>query len=88
MTREDHKKLATLLHSVKAKVAISGYVSPLTKELYGDWTRIDAPVKIATSAKAPRRESLWINYKIEEIGEENIQKLKEMGCKFHLGRES
>ncbi|OFV65789.1 MAG: D12 class N6 adenine-specific DNA methyltransferase [Candidatus Syntrophoarchaeum butanivorans] len=84
MTEKEHEKLAEILHSIKAKAAISGYLSPLTKKLYSDWTRIDAPTKIIHSAKKPRTESLWINYNIEKIGEETIQRLKEMGCKFHV----
>jgi DNA adenine methylase len=86
MTEKDHIKLAELLHSVKAKVAISGYLSPLTEKLYGDWTRIDAPTRLIHSVKKPRTESLWINYSLEEIGEKNIQKLEKMGCKFHVKR--
>lgn len=84
MTEEDHKKLSELLHSVRAKVAISGYLSPLTQQLYDDWTRIDAPPAIIHSAKEPRVESLWINYRVEEMGEETIRRLEKMGCKFYV----
>ncbi len=64
MTEEDHRLLAEVLHSVKGMVALSGYRCPLMDELYGDWHRIDAPVKTAHSYKADRQECLWVNYKI------------------------
>ncbi len=64
MTEEDHRLLAEVLHSVKGMVALSGYRCPLMDELYGDWHRIDAPVKTAHSCKADRQECLWVNYKI------------------------
>jgi DNA adenine methylase len=83
MSEKEHEKLAEVIHSVQAKVAISGYLSPLTQKLYGDWTRIDAPERIIHSAKELRTESLWINYGLDEIGEEKIQKLKNMGCVFY-----
>ena len=86
MTEIDHEKLADTLRSVQAKVAISGYLSPLTKKLYDDWTRIDAPTRIIHSVKKPRTESLWINYSLEEIGEDTVQRLEKMGCKFHVRR--
>jgi len=64
MTNEEHEKLALVLHSVKGKVAVSGYNCPLMDELYKDWHRIDAPERVCHSVKQKRRESLWINYDI------------------------
>ncbi len=86
MTEKDHKGLAEVLHSIQGKVAISGYRSPLSERLYGDWTRIDAPQTIIHSVKKPRMESVWINYDIAEIGEDTIKQLKQRGVTFHVRR--
>lgn len=80
MSEADHKRLAELLHSVKGKVALSGYKGPLLERLYSDWTRIDAPPRTIHSVKEPRQESLYINYSLDEIGIEVIERLRrEMG---------
>jgi DNA adenine methylase len=84
MTEEDHKELAEVLHSIKGKVALSGYLCPLNERLYGDWTRIDAPTKIIHSVKERRMESLWINYSLEEVGTTVIRRLEEKGVSFHV----
>lgn len=62
MTNEQHRKLAEVLHSVKGKVALSGYHSPLMKELFGDWRYIQAPERLVHSVKAARTEVLWVNF--------------------------
>jgi DNA adenine methylase len=62
MTDDQHRKLAEALHSVKGKVALSGYHSVLLDELYGDWSFIEAPTKLCHSVKKPRQEVLWLNY--------------------------
>ena len=86
-TEHDHKRLAELLHSVKGKVALSGYKSPLLERLYSDWTRIDAPPKIAHSVKEIRQESLYVNYDLDEIGKDVIEKLRKMGVRIgRVGR--
>ncbi len=64
MDEEAHRQLAEVLHRCKGKVAISGYRCRLMDELYGDWTRIDAPQKTCHSVKKPRQEALWINYSL------------------------
>jgi DNA adenine methylase len=69
MTNNDHRKLAAVLHSVRGKVALSGYDGDMMSELYKDWTRIEAPVKMCHSKKTPRQEILWVNYRIEEATE-------------------
>jgi DNA adenine methylase len=84
MTEEEHERLAEVLHSVKGMVALSSYFSPLMNRLYGDWTRIDAPVMTAHSVKKPRKESLWINYSLEKIAPKVIRRLREKGCEFHI----
>ena len=66
MTDAEHRKLADILGKVKGKVALSSYDSKLMDELYSDWNRIEAPIKLCHSSKAPRREVLWTNYPAEE----------------------
>jgi DNA adenine methylase len=66
MTDNEHQKLATVLHDVKGKVAISGYRGNLMEELYGDWYAIEASSKYCHSIKQPRTEVLWVNYKVED----------------------
>lgn len=82
MSEQDHQELAELLHTVKAKVALSGYRCPLLEKLYRDWTRVDLPPRTAHSVKEPRQECLYINYSLEEVDEDTVRKLKEMGAKF------
>jgi len=65
MTDGSHVELAQILHSVRGKVAISGYDSPLMNTLYNDWYRIEDDPKMAHSIKKLRTEVLWVNYKIE-----------------------
>ena len=86
MSEAQHKKLAEIVHRVKAKVAISGYRSPLTDDLYSDWIRIDAPPTIIHSVKKLRIESVWINYSIDQIGEQTLEKLQKLGSKIYVGR--
>ncbi|RLF31666.1 MAG: DNA adenine methylase, partial [Thermoplasmata archaeon] len=69
MTDEEHEELAEILHSVKGKVALSGYHCDLLDTLYKDWNCIEAPEKTIHSVKAKRREVLWTNYEIR-IGQE------------------
>ena len=65
MTDRDHEELASLLRSVKGKVALSGYRCRLLDELYSGWYCIEAPEKQAHSCKKPRIEVLWTNYFLE-----------------------
>jgi len=62
MSDANHKELAEVLHSVKGKVAISGYHGALMDHLYRDWYCIEAPVKKVHSIKDLRQEVLWTNY--------------------------
>jgi len=71
MTDTEHRELARVLHTVKGKVALSGYHSDLMEELYGDWDYVEAPVKKAHSTntgannhKQSRTEVLWVNYDV------------------------
>jgi DNA adenine methylase len=63
MSNEEHVKLAEVLKSVKGKVALSGYHSPLMEELYGDWNYVSYTKK-AHSVKQDRTEVLWVNYPV------------------------
>lgn len=66
MTDADHRQLATMLHRVKGKVAVSSYRSSLMDELYQDWICIEGPPKTIHSVKQTRTEVLWVNYRLEE----------------------
>jgi DNA adenine methylase len=68
MTDQHHRELAEVLRNVKGKVALSGYQCNLMEELYGDWQRIESEERIVHSVKTPRREVLWVNYGLKEIG--------------------
>ena len=65
MTDNDHRELASLLHTVKGLVAISGYHCPLMDELYADWHVHHEGVKKTHSVKTDRAEVLWTNYSTE-----------------------
>jgi DNA adenine methylase len=65
MTDDEHRALASVLHSVKGKVALSSYHCDLMDELYSTWNMVEAPIKQIHSSKATRREALWVNYSIE-----------------------
>jgi DNA adenine methylase len=65
MTDDDHRELATVLHQCKAKVLLSGYASPLYRELYGDWRTVDFEMaNHAAGGSSKRRmiERIWMNY--------------------------
>jgi DNA adenine methylase len=62
MTDNDHRTLATALHQVQGKVALSGYQGELYDSLYKDWFITTAPSKQAHSVKQDRTEVLWTNY--------------------------
>lgn len=77
MSDEEHRQLAEVLNNVQGKVALSGYHSPLMKELYGGWAFIEAPTKKAHSTntrpdatKQTRTEVIWINYSPELLKEQ------------------
>jgi len=62
MTEAHHRALADVLHRVKGKVALSGYHSPLMRELYSGLRATEAPERLVHSVKMPRTEVLWTNY--------------------------
>jgi DNA adenine methylase len=60
MSDEDHKTLASLLHSIKGMAIVSGYASDLyDQELYPDWKRVETRSRV--SARGNRVEVLWIS---------------------------
>lgn len=58
LTDMDHFALSNVLHSLRGGVVLSGYESPLYKELYKDWRRVERAA-FACCAKA-RTEVLWV----------------------------
>lgn len=74
MSDEDHRRLAKLLHTLKGKVAVSGYRCELMDELYKDWYLTEAPPKVCHSVKTIRREALWTNYDPKEASLWNQKK--------------
>lgn len=62
MSDRDHIDLAETLSSIRGRAVLSGYRTPLYDRLYKDWRRIDAPRRTAHSIRAPRQESLWLNF--------------------------
>lgn len=59
ITDSDHRRLSSLLHSVRGMVLLCGYNCDLYRELFGDWSRVDCDA-LADGAR-PRVESLWMN---------------------------
>jgi len=64
LSEEGHRNLAEDLRSCKARVAISGYSSPVMDELYKGWRKVVAPSKRNNSSTkgSTRAECLWMNY--------------------------
>lgn len=74
---EDHERLAEALHATPASVILSGYPSPLYEDLYGDWHRIDIPVRVhssnsVTAERGQRTEVLWLNYEPARAAEQLV----------------
>lgn len=74
MNDNQHRELAEVLHSIKGKVAISGYKCSLMEELYGDWHFVESEEKVIHSVKQVRREILWTNYELPENIKWNTEK--------------
>ncbi|HEX8268195.1 MAG TPA: DNA adenine methylase [Pyrinomonadaceae bacterium] len=74
MNDSQHRELAEVLHSIKGKVAISGYKCSLMEELYGDWQFVESEEKVIHSVKQVRREILWTNYELPENIKWNTEK--------------
>ncbi len=59
MTDADHRALAACLHQVQGMVLLSGYDSPLYRELYADWMVISKTT--TTNGNGSVMEYLWIS---------------------------
>jgi DNA adenine methylase len=69
-SREDHERLAEVLHRTPATVLLSGYPSPLYEDLYADWPRLETAVlahssNAVTSERGDRMEVLWMNRELD-----------------------
>ena len=65
MTDSDHRRLADLLRSCKAKVVLSGYPSDLYNDLYSGWRQVDFDIAnhAAGGRSKPREcERIWLNF--------------------------
>lgn len=59
MTDEQHGLLLSLLLTLRASIAISGYRHPIYDAALGDWRRLDFP---AMTRAGLATESVWMNY--------------------------
>ena len=80
MKNHEHRRLAEVLHSVKGRVALSGYHGGLMDKLYSDWRCIESTPKKAHSTntradtiKQDRVEVLWVNYALPEQDDPECQ---------------
>lgn len=63
MTDDEHIDLASVLHSCKGKVVLSGYPSDLYEDLYKDWHRIEK--RAMADGARERTEVLWLNFEAQ-----------------------
>jgi DNA adenine methylase len=59
MSEADHRALALTLHALKGMVMLSGYDSPLYRELYADWHLVTTTAY--TENRDRRTECLWLS---------------------------
>jgi len=64
MTDTDHIALSKVLHSIKGMALISGYDSPLYRELYADWKVVTKEARTVNNVR--RMEHLWISPRVQE----------------------
>jgi DNA adenine methylase len=65
MGDHDHRQLAILLNSCKARVVLSGYPSPLYDDLYKGWRCVEFDIAnhaAGGKTKSRERECLWMNF--------------------------
>lgn len=60
MSDDDHRTLAETLASLKGKVVLSGYPSPLYDELYRTWHHVTKAA--CANGRSKRTEILWCNF--------------------------
>lgn len=63
MTDADHEELAEVLHGIRGRAVVSGYRTDLYDQLFADWHRVDAPVRLCHSTRTSRQESAWFNFR-------------------------
>jgi len=84
LSDDDHRRLVRTLLGVKGKVMLSGYPNEIYRELEeAGWVRYDKETAAhaagrirgsglqgdgAAKAKVPRVESIWLNYRVENVG--------------------
>lgn len=61
MTDDQHRQLAAALHDCRGMVVLSGYDSPLYRELFGCWLRLERQARTNGNAPGTITESLWLN---------------------------
>lgn len=66
MTDQQHEELASVLHSLRGRVVLSGYRCPLYDRLFAGWRRID--VAAHADGARDRVESLWLSPRCETTG--------------------
>lgn len=65
MTDDDHRALADVLHQVKGAVLLSGYDSPLYRELYEGWHVLQKST--TTNGNSSATEFLWISPNAQKL---------------------
>lgn len=66
MTDDDHRQLAGVLHHLKGMVILSGYDSPLYRELFADWKVLTKTA--TTNGNSVATEYLWLSPNANELG--------------------
>lgn len=60
---EQHETLASKLHGIQGLAMVSSYNCPLMDRLYGDWHKVEFPVKKNNIRSSEVQEVVWMNYK-------------------------
>ncbi|WP_420013901.1 hypothetical protein [Tateyamaria sp.] len=60
MTRQDHLDLIDALKSMRGRVLLSGYASPMYDEALSDWRK--AEIQTKADKALDRTEVVWMNY--------------------------
>ena len=68
MSNMQHYELADVLHNVKGKVMLSGYMNDIYDDLFYSWTRKDFLVQAMsrTGGTQLRPDSVWMNYDADQ----------------------
>jgi len=86
MSDDDHRALATVLHSVEGKVVISGYPCALYDELYAGWQWVERHASVGgaqggaqVGPSRDRTEVLWISPNASRPATGTLPMFNEMG---------